>query len=72
MMIDLMILNPLYRKRIYCMLLEINKDFPTSNLECDKIVQKWARADENDCDIFLHMVKSMVVKIDCDVYTNNK
>lgn len=68
----LVILNPLYRKRVNCMLLELHNELPTSNVHCDKIMQKWAKADENECDIFLHTVKSVLVTIDCEIYKPKK
>lgn len=68
----LVILNPLYRKRINCMLLELHNERPTSNVRCDEIVQKWSKADDNTCDVFLRTVKSVLISINCEIYKPKK
>lgn len=74
MMIDMfknvLIRNERYKKRLFCALIELHSFGYMNNEQCDKIVQKWTRADDEMIAERLRGVKNITIKLDFDVEYN--
>lgn len=75
MMIDMLknvlIRNERYKKRLFCALIELHSFGYMNNEQCDKIVQKWTKADDEMIAERLKGVKNITIGIDCDVDYNS-
>lgn len=69
---NVLIRNERYRKRLFCALIELHSFGYMNNEQCDKIVQKWTKADDEMIEERLKDVKDIAIKVDFDVEYNKK
>lgn len=69
---NVLIRNERYKKRLFCALIELHSFGYMNNEQCDKIVQKWTKADDEMIEERLKGVKDIAIKVDFDVEYNKK
>ena len=71
MLKNVLIRNERYKKRLFCALIELHSFGYMNNEQCDKIVQKWTKADDEMIKERLKGVKNISIKLDFDVDYNS-
>ena len=67
---NVLIRNERYKKRLFCALIELHSFGYMDNEQCDKIVQKWMKADDEMIEERLRGLKNIAIKLDFDVDYN--
>jgi len=68
---NVLIRNERYKKRLFCALIEMHSFGYKDNEQCDKIVQKWTKADDEMIAERLRGVKNITIRLDFDVDYNS-